>query len=298
MNDFYKPLAERTPDTQYQNSLRAILDDYVLDTHTYQGVPARTRFGMLPPMVFDLANGIPLITERDMAYWGTWKESIAEKIAFINGARTIDDIESYGCNKFWKEYRGLGTEIGLEPNDMGPGSYGPAFHDFEIPGGGTLNQYEQLVEQLTKFPYARTHFITPWKPYYTAVGPNRKVIIAPCHGWVYVRVLGEKLYMVMVQRSADVPIGVPSNMFQYAALLLMLAQVTGREMGHFSHYLLDAHVYENQVPKVQELISRKPRSFPILRLDSSVKNLFDFRIEHFSLDEYNPHPRLNIPFAR
>ena len=161
-----------------------------------------------------------------------------------------------------------------------------------------MNQYEQLVEQLTKFPYARTHFITPWKPYYTAVGPNRKVIIAPCHGLVYVRVLGEKLYMVMVQRSADVPIGVPSNMFQYAVLLLMLAQVTGREMGHFSHYLLDAHVYENQVPKVQELISRNPRPFPILRLDSSVKNLFDFRVEHFSLEEYNPHQRLNIPFAR
>ena len=180
MDNFYKPLAERAPDRRYRDRLKYILKHGEMVRGTAQGIGALTCFGTLPPMVFDLSNGVPLITERKI---GFWRKPIAEIIAFINGARTIDEIESYGCD-FWKDYRGKGTELGLEPDDMGPGSYGSAFHDFEVPGGGMLNQFAQLIEQIRHYPTMRTHLITPWKPYYTARGPNRKVIVAPCHGWL------------------------------------------------------------------------------------------------------------------
>jgi thymidylate synthase len=291
--DFYKPFAERTPDSQYIDRLAQILalGEPVKDTP--QGVGALTLFGMLPPMVFDLSNGVPLITERRI---GFWKKPIAEIIAFVNGARTVDEIESYGCD-FWKDYRGKGTGIGLEADDMGPGSYGPAFHDFETPTGGSLNQFEQLIEQIMSYPQMRTHLVTPWKPYYTARGPMRKVIVAPCHGWLHFRVMNGTLNMRMDQRSADMPIGVPSNMIQYAALLLMVCQVTGFRPGKFIHSFADAHIYENQVDAVRELVTRQSRPFPALRLDSSVRNLFDFRIEHFTLHEYDPHPPLAVPYS-
>lgn len=293
MDNFYKPLAERTPDMQYRYRLLYILENGEMIKETPQGIGALTCFGTLPQMVFCLCNGVPLITERASNFW---RKAVAEIIAFINGARLIEDIEEYGCD-FWKDYRGKGTELRLAPNDLGPGSYGAAFHDFEVPWGGeTLNQFEQLLEQIQKYPERRTHLITPWKPYYTAEGPRRKVFVAPCHGWLHFRVINGKLHMRMDQRSADMPIGVPSNMIQYAALLLMVCQVTGYPPGNFVHSFADAHIYEDQVDNMHELVKRRPRPFPVLRLDPSVKNLFDFRVEHFTLEEYNPHPAMKIAF--
>ena len=287
-----KPYAERTPDTQYRDRLKQILETGTLVKDTPQGVGALTSFGTLPPMVFDLSNGIPLITERKI---GFWKKPIAEITAFINGARTIDELETFGCN-FWGDYRGQGTKFGLEPDDLGPGSYGAAFHDFEIPEGGTLNQFAQLLDQLKQYPSIRTLLVTPWKPYYTARGPNRKVIVAPCHGWLHFRVVDGKLHMRMDQRSADMPIGVPSNMIQYAALLLMVCQVTGYEPGNYVHSFSDAHIYEDQIDMVRELITREPRPFPTLTLDADVKDLFAFRADHFTLEDYDPHPAMKIAY--
>lgn len=291
--DVYAPKDERTPDTQYTDRLAFILQNGLDMSDTPQGISARTCFANLPAMQFELRNGVPLITERKISFW---KKAVAEIIAFINGARTIDEIESYGCD-FWKDYRGEGKKFGLEPDDMGPGSYGAAFHDFEVPEGGTLNQFEQLIEQIKKYPSLRTHVITPWKPYYTARGSSRKVIVAPCHGWLHFRVFEDKLMMRMDQRSADFPIGVPSNMIQYAALLLMVAQVTDLKPWRYIHTFADAHVYANQVEVMGEIMIRKPRVFPILRLDPSVTDLFAFRPEHFTLEEYDPHPAVGIPYS-
>lgn len=292
MPPFYKPLERRTPDTQYRDRLAQILREGTLVKDTPQGIGAITCFGSLPPMVFDLSNGVPLITERKI---GFWKKPVSEIIAFMNGARTIPQLEAYGCD-FWKDYYGKGVELGLEPNDLGPGSYGAAFHDFEIPEGGTLNQFAQVIEQIKNFPTIRTHLVTPWKPYYTARGDRRKVIVAPCHGWLHFRVLDGKLHMRMDQRSADMPIGVPSNMIQYASLLLMVCQVTGYQPGNYVHSFADAHIYEDQVDKVKQLIERPARAFPILKVDPAITDLFSFRAEHFSIEEYDPHPGMAIPY--
>lgn len=290
--NLYKQLSERTLDTQYRDRLRLILNKGISQKDTPQGVSAVTAFGTLPPMVFDLSNGVPIITERSVSFW---KKAIAEIIAFINGARTIEEIADYGCD-FWKDYN-KDVGIGLVPGDMGPGSYGPAFHNYEKPGGGTLNQFEQVIQQIRDYPHLRTHLITPWKPYYTARGPNRKVNVAPCHGWLHFRVLANRLHMRMDQRSADMPVGVPSNMVQYAALLLMVCQITGYEPGNYVHSFADAHIYENQVDAVIEMLQRDPKPFPILRLNPKIDNLFDFRAEHFTLEEYAPHPAMKIPYS-
>lgn len=301
MQNFYKPLTERTRDYQYRDRLLHILKYGLHAEGLTQGVGAVTSFGELAPMRFDLRNGVPLITERALP---SWKSAVAEIIAFINGARTIDEIESYGVNKaFWGPYRGKG--YGPDGNDMGLGSYGAAFHDYPIPVGEpgyTLNQFVQLLDQVREHKHMRTHLVTPWIPYYTARGPNRKVIVAPCHGWLHVRVLSdrdgtERLHMRMDQRSADMPIGVPHNMIQYAALQLMICQVLGIMPGNYLHSFADAHIYQNQVEKVGELVGRLPRPFPTLHLDPSIRNLFDFRVHHFELREYDPHPKMDIPYA-
>lgn len=293
MYDLYKPLKERRPDTQYQDRLRHIIEYGELAEKTPQGINALTCFGTLNPMVFDLSNGVPFITERKISFW---RKPIAEIIAFINGARTVDEITSYGCD-FWEDYRTKETPgLDLPPGDLGPGSYGPAFHDFPMPYGGHLNQFKQVLEQIRDYPTMRTHRVTPWIPFYTARGPSRAVNVAPCHGELHFRVLNDRLHMRMDQRSADMPVGVPSNMIQYSALLLMMCQITGYPPGNYVHSFSDAHIYGDQVDSALEIVMRHSRPFPVLRLDPSVKNLFDFRAEHFTLDEYDPHPAIKIPY--
>ncbi len=289
----YKALAKRTPNGAYRRSLRTILRKGRWVKDTPQGMPALTCFGQLAPMEFDLRNGIPLITERSMKNF--WQKPIAEIIAFVNGARTLDEIKAYGCD-FWESYRGKGADFGLDPDDMGPGSYGAVFHDFPMPDGKTFNQFAHAIEQIRNFSHIRTIKVTNWVPYYIGRGGHQKAIVTPCHGDLQFRVMDGELHMSMVQRSADVPIGVPSNMLQYGALLLMMAQVTGLKAGTYSHYLIDAHIYENQIKGVKRLVRRKSKPFPILKVDPGVKDLFSFRVGHFTLEEYDPDPGIKIPF--
>jgi thymidylate synthase len=294
MDDVYKTYSERTPDSQYRDRLEFILDNGVMAEQTFQGVGALTCLGTLPAMSFDLSNGAPVITDRSLHSF--WRKPVAEILSFIRGKRTVDDLMGAGCD-YWKDYIGRGSDFGMEPNDLGPGSYGAAFHDFPRPDGSTFNQFEQLVWQIREYPHARTHFISPWIPYYTASGENRKVIVAPCHGWQLYRVLDGKLHLLMWQRSADFPIGVPSNMLQYACVLLMMAHATGLAPGTFVHQFGDAHIYADQIDKVQDLITREPLRLPTLRLNADGKSFFDIEPEDFELTDYNPHKAMpGIPY--
>ena len=294
MRDFYKPFEERTPDSQYRDRLKQILDTGVMVKQTMQGVGALTCFGSLHPMVFDLSNGAPVITDRSIK--GFWRKPVAELIAFANGKRTVDDFVKVGCD-YWEEYRGRGTEFGMDSDDLGPGSYGAAFHDFPMPDGGTFNQFVEMISQIRERPYLRTHFISPWIPFYTVSGERRKVIVAPCHGWQMYRVIDNKLHLVMMQRSADFPIGVPSNMVQYACMLLMMAHATGYEPGTYTHQFLDAHIYEDQIDAVRELITREPLRLPTLRLCTKAEDFFEITSRDFELEDYAPHPGMpGIPF--
>lgn len=291
------PVSERTPDNQYRDRLKQILTEGVEIKNTAQEVPAITLFGTLPPMVFDLRNGAPIITERKI---GFWRKPIAELLCFIHGFRTLSMLEALGCG-WWSQWA---TEEkckkrGLATGDLGPGSYGAAFCNFPMPNGDGFNQFVQVVEEIKNNPHSRTIFVSPWIPYYAMPrGADQKAVVSPCHGWVHLRVMNGRLHLHMFQRSADFPVGVPSNMVQYAALLLMLAQVTGYEPGCFHHSFSDAHIYADQVEAVKEIISRPSRPLPTLALDEDITDLFEFTPDHFTLTDYDPHPAINsIPVA-
>jgi thymidylate synthase len=289
----YKNLSQRTPDTQYRERLAYILEHGTLFKDTPQDVGALTCFGELAPMVFRVENGAPLITERKAPLSG-----IGEILAFINGADNLTTLEQEFGVGWWKSWATPEKceKIGVPAGELGPGSYGPAFHDFPTPSGRSFNQLAHVVEQLQdpRLHQRRTIFVSPWIPFYNGWGGVQKAVVSPCHGWMHFRVLGNRLYLHMFQRSADMPIGVPSNMIQYFALLLAVAQVTGLTAYQFSHSFSDAHIYEDQVDNVKEMLQREPRPFPILEIDRSVKNLFDFRPHHFNLKEYDPHPGMKI----
>ncbi|MFJ5175052.1 thymidylate synthase [Streptomyces griseoviridis] len=295
----YAAFADRTPDSQYRTILENILD---------HGEPVPTRQGpdaltlMQQTMSFDLANGFPVITDRSVARF--WRKPIGELCAFINGATTLDEFAEFGCD-WWGPWASESktSKRGLPPGDIGPGSYGGAFHDFPTAEGGGFDQFRHLVEQISELPADRTHFVSPWIPQYQVRGAGKtpRTTIAPCHGWVHVRVIGGRLHLHMFQRSGDVPVGVPSNMVQYAALLLMLEHLTGFPAARYYHTISDAHIYADQVGGVKLLLDREPRRLPTVTLNDAgraVTDIHDFRGEHFDIADYEPHPGIgSIPVS-
>ena len=293
----YTPYVERTADSQYRNILEQILKEGVV-THNKFQEKGRITCLTTPNMVFHLENGFPIIGERDVSKF--WLKPIAEIIAFMKGARTIDELRTYGGKNWanwWKRWTSeeKTAKFGLTTGDLGPGSYGPGFVRTQ-PDGTVFNQFAHLVKQIQDMPWLTTHRVTPWIPELTLQHNElqRKVVVAPCHGDIQVTIIGGKLVLRMDQRSGDFPVGVPSNMIQWAAFTLMLAQVTGYEPLAYIHSVHDAHMYTDQIKHVRKLLERKPQRLATVRItDSTIKDLFAFTPEHFELTDYSPHPAMD-----
>lgn len=299
MNEIYLPLKQRRPDSQYQAMLRAILETGI-HCVSQQEVDALT----LPhswTLRYDLRNGAPIITERRIS--GFVSKAIAEIFEFIRGTRTLAGLEAAGCN-WWSAWA---TEEkcqkrGLATGDLGPGSYGAAYHDFPTPEGKPFNQIRELIAQIKELPHLRTHVVTTWIPFYNFrnSGNTQKVVVSPCHGTVLkFKVIGETLVMQHVQRSGDCPVGVPSNLVQYTALFLAIARATGYTPWIYEHIILEPHIYVDQIDAVKEMISREPRRLPKLLLSEHAKNdVFSCGPSDFRVEEYSPHPAITgIPVA-
>lgn len=298
----YKRYEERTALNQYKNLLVDIMENgynnqsAMVDKDTGDSLFTREVLGRI--IRFDvLENGAPIITERDISDF--YRTAIGELLGFINGARTQDELTKFGC-KWWKWW--LTPEKcakrGLEIGDLGPGSYGGAFHDFPTADGKTFNQFEAVVAQMKERPGLKTHEISPWIPQYTirAQGYQQKVVVCPCHGWLHFTIHGNKLHMSMRQRSCDTIIGLPSNWTQYTALLLAMADVLNLVPGEFIHIIENAHIYSNAFETAEELISREAEPFPTLKLVNHHDSIFDYRREDFELEDYHPKEKMkNIP---
>jgi thymidylate synthase len=296
----YLPFAQRKISTAYRDMLQTIRETGARVT-TKQGVDALAVAGC--QMRFPMRHGAAVITER--AIGGFAPKAIGELCAFINGARTLEELAEFGCD-WWEPWatEKKCTTRGLRAGDLGPGSYGHAFHNFttDLDGGEEgFDQFEHLVRKLRDLPEDRTAVVSPWIPQANrrARGVKSRNTIAPCHGWVHALVFDGKLHLVHNQRSGDTPIGVPSNMVQYTALGLMLEQLTSYEFVEYVHWIQYAHIYVNQLDHVEAMLAREPRRLPTLRLTEAgrlVQDIHEFRGEHFEIADYEPHPAIrDIP---
>jgi len=297
----YMPFEDRTPSTQYRDILTTTLDLGVRD-RSKQGVDVLAIAGHA--MRFPMAHGAAVITERSIE--GFANKAIGEICAFINGARTLDELADFGCD-WWGPWATDKKCLarGLEPGDLGPGSYGHAFRHFSTnlddPDDPGFDQFSHLIKKLSDLPDDRTAVVSPWIPQanHRELGQKSRNTIAPCHGWVHALVLDGKLHLIHNQRSGDLPVGVPSNMLQYTALGLMIEHLTGYEFVEYVHWVQYAHIYVDQIDSVNEILRREPRRLPTLRLNAEglkVTDILSFRAHHFELADYFPHPAIrNIP---
>lgn len=297
----YLPYNNRRPDTQYKDALRTIRDHGEQTRSRFQTHGTRTSL-VIPAMYYCFANGFPIMTERKI---GFWRRPINELFAFINGVRDARVLAEEWGVKWWVEKWATPEKcahFGLEAYDLGPGSYGAAFHDFPTASGETFNQFDHLMKQLKNYPEIRTHKISSWIPQYCLQHDElqRKVVVAPCHGDIQITVINGKLSLRMDQRSADFPIGVPSNTIQYAALTLAIAHLSGNEPHLFIHATHDSQIYEGHMDDVEVLLARKTGPFPTMHITEEGKGLtrlFDFRERHFELRDYNPEPAMTLADA-
>jgi thymidylate synthase len=307
----YTPYEKRTPDEQYTDLLRYIRENGKNKVPIHARLNENNKKGHHNSrevtgrmLSYDLSNGFPVLTQRD--FTKIFKGAIGELIAFINGARTLEDLKKYGCPEiYWKSWVTAEkcAQFGLPEGDLGCGSYGASLESFQSRNGIEFNQVDAVLNQMKAAPFLRTHILTTWNPPHSMgdknQGVEREVVVAPCHGNFVHFVLFDdqkELEMTHTQRSADAPVGLPINIIEWSILGLMVSHVLGYKFTKYTHFLDNPHYYDVQEDAVTELLNREPRRFPTVKIKDGVKHerLQDFRADDFELTDYEPHSFFKI----
>src|SRR5213595_2756753 len=230
-------------------------------------------------MRFDLAAGFPLLTTKKLHT----KSIIHELLWFIAGDTNVRYLRDNGVT-IWDEWAD-------ENGDLGP-IYGYQWRSWPAPDGRHIEQLAQVLAQIRSNPDSRRLIVSACN-----VADLDRMALQPCHALFQFYVAGGRLSCQLYQRSADVFLGVPFNIASYAALTLMVAQVTGLQPGEFVHTFGDVHLYSNHVEQARLQLTRGPRPMPSMRLNPAVKDLLAFRYEDFTLEGYDPLPAIRAPIA-
>jgi thymidylate synthase len=261
---------------QYLSLLQHILDNGTVKTDR-TGTGTQSCFGY--QMRFDLSKGFPLVTTKKVHL----KSIIHELLWFLKGETNIAYLKEHGV-KIWDEWAD-------DNGDLGP-VYGKQWRSWEGKDGKVIDQISDLIEQIKKNPDSRRLIVSAWN-----VGELSEMALMPCHNMFQFYVADGKLSCQLYQRSADVFLGVPFNIASYALLTMMIAQVCELQPGDFVHTFGDVHIYSNHKEQVNLQLSRTPFALPIMKLNTAVKNIFDFQFEDFTLENYECHPAIKAPVA-
>jgi len=230
-------------------------------------------------MRFNLNEGFPLLTTKKVHL----KSVIYELLWFLSGDTNIKFLKDNGVS-IWDEWAD-------ENGNLGP-VYGHQWRSWPTSEGREIDQISNLINQIKKTPDSRRLIVSAWN-----VGEINKMKLPPCHCFFQFYVADGRLSCQLYQRSADIFLGVPFNIASYALLTQMIAHVCGLECGEFIHTLGDAHIYTNHIDQVNEQLRRKPKKLPQIKINPSVKSIFDFKYEDFSLEGYDPYPLIKAPVA-
>lgn len=230
-------------------------------------------------MRFNLAEGFPLLTTKKVHL----KSIIHELLWFLQGSTNIAYLKENGVS-IWDEWAD-------EEGNLGP-VYGYQWRNWPKPDGSHIDQITQVVNQIKKTPDSRRLIVSAWN-----VADVERMKLPPCHAFFQFYVADGKLSCQLYQRSADIFLGVPFNIASYALLTMMVAQVCDLQLGDFVHTLGDAHIYSNHMEQVKEQLSRTPRALPNMRINPEVKDIFAFKFDDFTLENYDPYPAIKAPVA-
>lgn len=247
---------------------------------------------------YDLQQGFPLLTTKKLFT----KAIIHELLWFLQGATNIKYLKDNGVTIWdeWADEKGeLGPVYGHQWRKFGSDPETADILEGTIVSGMVnhirdgVDQITELVDGLRKNPNGRRHIVSAWNPMDL---PQQK--LPPCHVLFQFNVRkNEFLDCQLYQRSCDIFLGVPFNIASYALLTMMVAQVVGLKPGHFIHTYGDLHIYKNHIEQAKLQLTREPRPFPTMKINPDVKDIFAFKYEDFTLENYDPYPNIKAEVA-
>lgn len=301
---------------QYLNLLRHILEKGE-KKEDRTGVGTQSVFGY--QMRFDLSKGFPLLTTKKVFL----RSIIYELLWFLQGDTNIKYLVDNNVNiwnewpfqnylkannletdfpKYSKEWNTkmnefiekikVDDEFAKRWGELGP-VYGKQWRCFtSAKNQMCFDQISWVINEIKKNPDSRRLIVNAWQ-----ASEIDEMALPPCHAFFQFYVNKERLSCQLYQRSCDVFLGVPFNIASYSLLTMMVAQVTGLELGEFIWTGGDVHIYLNHLEQVKEQLSRQPKALPKMKLNPEIKNIFKFKHEDFELIDYNPHPPIKAPIA-
>src|SRR3974390_2784020 len=234
---------------QYLDLMERVLSEGV-EKRDRTGVGTRAIFGH--QMRFDVKRGFPLLTTKKLHV----KSIIYELLWFLRGDTNIRYLNEHGVT-IWAEWADDNGDLGR--------IYGAQWCDWRAPDGRSINQIDQVIEQIETKPDSRRLIVSAWN-----VGELDKMALPPCHTLFQFFVLNGRLSCQLYQRSADLFLGVPFNIASYALLTLLVAQVCGLKPGEFVHSFGDLHLYSNHVEQAKLQLTRQPRPLPLMEINSAI----------------------------
>ncbi|VUZ27180.1 Thymidylate synthase, partial [uncultured Comamonas sp.] len=261
---------------QYEDLLRHVYF-HGADKGDRTGTGTKSVFGH--QMRFDLSEGFPLVTTKKVHL----KSIILELLWFLRGDSNVRWLQERGCT-IWDEWA-------AEDGSLGP-VYGVQWRSWPTPGGGHIDQIQQVIDTLKTNPDSRRILVSAWN-----VAELDQMALMPCHALFQFYVAGGKLSCQLYQRSADIFLGVPFNIASYALLTHMLAQQCDLQVGDFIWTGGDCHLYNNHMEQVQAQLARAPYPYPTLHIARRPGSLFDYTLEDFEVRDYRHHSPIKAPVA-
>ncbi|HTM98801.1 MAG TPA: thymidylate synthase [Pedobacter sp.] len=256
---------------QYLDLMQHVLD-HGTQKHDRTGTGTISVFGH--QMRFNLQDGFPMVTTKKLHL----KSIIHELIWFLSGDTNIKYLKDNGV-RIWDEWADA-------DGNLGP-VYGSQWRSWPKPDGKKIDQITQIIDTIKNNPDSRRIIVSAWN-----VAEIENMALPPCHAFFQFYVADGKLSCQLYQRSADIFLGVPFNIASYALLTMMVAQVCDLAYGDFIHTLGDAHLYNNHIEQANLQLSRTPKALPIMKINPAVKDIFNFKFEDFTLEDYDPHPHI------
>lgn len=307
---------KKHPEYQYLDLMRDLIENGAEQVDAGTGVKTYSLFGR--QLRFDLNEGFPLLTTKKVF----WKGVLQELYWFISGQSNIKYLVDNGIH-IWDDYpyriyrekmlKGEESELTSEEfiekiaNDSEfaqkhgnlPYVYGDMWRHWPASDGRKIDQLQWIIDNVRKDRSTHSALLTTWNPefLYEMAAPGKACRFPICHNMFQVNVNNGKLSLQLYQRSADIFLGVPFNIASYALLTIILAQITGSQLGEFILTFGDVHIYEDHFAAAKEQLEREPKPFPTIKLDPSVKEIDDFTPDKVELIGYEAHPSIKASLS-
>ena len=235
----------------------------------------------------NLQDGFPLITTKKVYF----NSVIRELLWYLSGETHIRNLRKY--TKIWDAWSSeeknweVGKMYGYQWVNWD--KYEPSLKNGTI-HHSHINQIQNVIELIQTNPESRRMVVSAWNP-----AVLDEIALPSCHALFIFNVINGKINCHLTQRSGDIALGIPFNLACYAALTQMIANETGLEVGEFSHYINDAHIYVNHIDGLKEQLTRKPQPLPTLEITD--KSFWDLKFEDFILKNYQHYPAIKFPVA-